>query len=361
MYKYCIIGCGLFGSVFARIMTDHGHKCIILEKRNHIGGNCYSENKSGIEIHKYGPHVFHTDSKKVWNFVNKYSEFNHFVNNIKTVFDDKLYSLPINMNTFYELWGVKTPDEAKKTIEKKRKRIANPKNFEEWILSQVGEEIYQTIFYGYTKKQWNTEPKNLPYNIAKRIPIRYEFNNNYYYSKYQGIPKNGYSFLFSQMLKGVEVSLDTEIKNIDSIKGVAEKIVYSGSIDELFGYSLGKLEWMSHKFVEEEMIGDYQGNAIINYSNESEPCMRIVEHKFFDKRTSEKKNTIITKEYSGVWSEGKERMYPINNKRNKELYDSYKLIIPSNVIIGGRCGMYKYLDMDKTILLAMKACDNELL
>lgn len=360
MYDYLIVGSGLFGSVFARLMTDKGKKCIIIEKRGHIGGNCYSYKDSGIEVHKYGPHVFHTDSKKAWDFVNKYSEFNQFVNNIKVKYNNEMYSLPINMNTFYELWKIDSPNEARELLNKKRVKIKNPKNLEEWVLSQVGEEIYYKIFYGYTKKQWGVEPKTLNYNIAKRIPIRFEFNNNYYYSKYQGIPSNGYTDMFEKILDGIKVVLNTDFdKKVN--KKIYRKVVYSGSIDELFDYRYGELGWRSHRFVHSKLIGDYQGNPIINYSSEAEAYTRIIEHKFFNPDTVKNKTTIITKEYPEAWYRGKEKMYPINNKRNKELYDKYVEKISDNFIIGGRCGSYRYLDMDKTILSAMKAVENELL
>lgn len=361
MYDYCIVGSGLFGSVFARMMTDHGKKCIILERRNHIGGNCYSYNECGIEVHKYGPHIFHTTSKKVWDFVNKYSNFNQFQNNIKSKSGGKLYSLPINMNTFYELWGVVTPNEAFSLLKEKIVKIDNPQNFEEWVISQLGEEIYYRFFYGYTKKQWGTEPKNLSFNIAKRLPIRYEFNNNYYNSTYQGIPSEGYTSMFESMLKKIEVVLNVDFKKEQKIKNISKKIVYSGSVDELFDYDIGKMRWRSSRFVHSSLEGSYQGNPIVNYPSLSEDYTRVIEHKFFSPATIKKKSTIITKEYSEEWVEGKEKMYPINDADNKELHKKYLERIPGNFIIGGRCGSYKYLDMDKTILLAMKAVENELL
>jgi UDP-galactopyranose mutase len=349
-YDFLIIGSGLFGCVFAQQAQFNNKTCLILEKRNHPFGNCYTENISGINIHKYGPHIFHTSNDKIWNYVNQFSSFNNYVNRPKVNYQGKLYSFPINLFTLYQLWGVNSPDQARVRLEKEKVKIDNPQNLEEWILSQVGEEIYHTFIYGYTKKQWNTEPKNLPSFIIKRLPIRLNFDDNYFNDSYQGIPIGGYSKMMNNMIDGIEVILETDyLKNRDYWNSKAKTLVYTGPIDEFYDYEFGVLDYRSLRFEHEKLeVPDYQGNAIINYTDYSVPFTRIIEHKHFEK--NETNHTIITKEYSQDWSKSLERFYPINNDKNNDLYAKYKsLSQTSKVIFGGRLGEYKYYDMHQII------------
>lgn len=349
-YDYIIVGSGLFGSIFAREMLEMGRTCLVIDKRNHIGGNCYTENKDGIHIHKYGPHIFHTNSDKIWKYMNKWTDFNHFTYRPKVNYKDKLYSFPINLFTLYQLWGVTTPEQAKQKIEKEKVNIPNPSNLEEWILSQVGEEIYKTFIYGYTKKQWNKSPKDLPASIIKRLPIRLFFDDNYFDDKYQGIPTEGYTPIFEKLLKNIPIELGVDyLKEKNKWDSLAKKIVYTGAIDEFFDYDLGTLEWRSLKFEEEHLnIPDYQGVASVNYTEESVPYTRIVEHKHFN--FGKQTHTVITKEYPEEWDKTKEKYYPLNDDKNNSLYLKYKQKINSDkYIFGGRLADYKYYDMDQVI------------
>lgn len=366
-FDYVIVGCGLFGSVMARELTDAGKKCLIIEKRNHIGGNCYTSNvvidggKTNIHVHMYGPHIFHTNDEKIWNYVNKFSKFNNFINRPKVNYKDQLYSFPINLFTLYQLWGVKTPEEAKSKLDEVKIVNDKPVNLEEWIVSQVGKDIYQKFIYGYTKKQWGRDPSLLPSFIIKRLPIRLNFDDNYFEDKYQGIPENGYTELFHNLLKGIEVQYNVDyLSNKDYYDSLAKKVIYTGPIDEFFNYELGKLEWRSLRFEHEiKDIPDYQGNAIVNYTDESIPYTRIVEHKHFNFDKSNK--TVITKEYPQNWDESKEKYYPINDEKNNNLYDQYKSKIDhSKYLFGGRLATYKYYDMHQVIGSALSCAKKEI-
>lgn len=360
-YDYVIVGSGLFGAIFARQMTDAGAKCLVLDKRKHIGGNCYTSNDNGIHVHEYGPHIFHTNSDVVWNYMNRWTKFNNYVNRPKVLYKNKLYSFPINLFTLYQLWGVKTPQEADKKLQEVKLNIQNPSNLEEWILTQVGEEIYYTFIYGYTKKQWGKEPKELPSFIIKRLPIRLNFDDNYYEDKYQGIPIGGYTSIFEKLLKDIPVETGIDyLLDREKINGMGRKVVYTGPIDEFFNYEHGILEWRSLKFEKETLqIPDYQGNAIINYTEENIPYTRICEHKHFDLQNQ--KHTVITKEYPQNWDKTKEKYYPVNDEKNNTIYQSYKKQIDDNkYIFGGRLADYKYYDMHQVVGSALVRSDSEI-
>jgi len=350
MFDYLIVGSGLFGAIFARELTDAGFKCLVIDKRSHIGGNCYTRKIGTIDVHEYGPHIFHTSSKPVWDYMNRWTEFNHFVYRPKVNNTDNLYSFPINLFTLYQLWGIKTPEEAKLKLEQVKIKNNNPKNLKEWILSQVGQEIYEKFIYGYTKKQWGKDPTELPASIIKRLPIRLTMDDNYFDDCYQGIPKNGYTEIFEKLLNGIEIKLNTDyFKNKNYWDSVSKKIVYTGAIDEFFNYDLGKLEWRSLWFEHETYnINDYQGNAAINYTDETIPYTRIVEHKHFN--FSKDLFTIITKEYPQAWDTSKEKFYPVNDEKNNNLYKNYKARIDeTKYIMGGRLADYKYYDMHQVV------------
>ena len=365
-YDYVIVGAGIFGSVFAREATDAGKKCLILDKRNHIAGNCYtnaclSESGEAIHAHAYGPHIFHTNNERIWNYANKFCKFNNFVNRPKVNYKDNIYSFPINLFTLYQLWGVKTPEEAKLILESKKIKIQNPNNLEDWVLSQVGEEIYDKFIKGYTSKQWGRSPDKLPSFIIKRLPIRLNFDDNYFEDAYQGIPESGYTNLFKKLNEGIEVKLNTDyFLNREYFESISNKIVFTGSIDEFFDYSLGELEWRSLRFENEILnIEDYQGNAIVNYTDIQIPYTRITEHKHFN--FSKNCNTIITKEFPQAWDRTKEKFYPVNDDKNNKLYLKYKeMINPHKFIFGGRLADYKYYDMHQVIGSALDRWKKEM-
>ncbi len=354
MYDYLIVGAGLFGVTFARLATDSGRSCLVIDKRPHIGGNCYTENVEGINIHKYGAHIFHTNNKVVWNFINRFTEFNNYINSPKAYSKGKLYSLPFNMNTFYEMWGVTTPSQAKEIIEQ-QKFQGTPTNLEEQALSLVGQDIYQTLIKGYTEKQWGKSATELPSFIIKRLPLRFTFNNNYFNDTYQGIPIGGYTSMIQKMLDGIEVQLNIDyLSNRNHFNSLANQVVYTGCIDEFFDYEFGKLEYRSLRF--EHQIKDtdnFQGNVVINYCDSEVAHTRILEHKHFEKTQSSK--TVITYEYPQEYQEGMIPYYPINDKRNQMIYENYKNKSSSltNFIFGGRLAEYKYMDMDTVIKSAM--------
>ncbi len=363
MYDYLIVGAGFFGAVFAREMTDHGKKCLVIDKRSHIGGNCYTKDIEGINVHKYGAHIFHTSDKEVWEYVNRYAEFNNYVNSPVAVYGDELYNLPFNMNTFSRMWGIRTPQEAKAKIAEQisELNIGEPANLEEQALSLVGRDVYEKLVKGYTEKQWGRKCCDLPAFIIKRLPLRFTYDNNYFTDRYQGIPIGGYTSIFERLLDGIEVRLNTDYKSVkNSIE--AKKIVYSGCIDEFFDYSLGALEYRSIRLDTEILDSDnYQGNAVVNYTSADVPYTRIIEHKHFE--FGQQPVTVISREYSAEWSIGTEPYYPLNDARNNDLYAQYAALAETrpDVIFGGRLGQYKYYDMDKVIRAALDTVKSELI
>lgn len=363
-YDYLIVGSGLFGSIFAYEASKRGKKCLVIEKRNHIGGNIYCENVHGINVHKYGAHIFHTSNKEVWEYINRFAEFNNYINSPVAVYKDELYNLPFNMNTFSKMWGIKTPAEARAIIEEQKAQyhIENPKNLEEQALSLVGKDVYEKLVKGYTEKQWGRSCTELPSFIIKRLPVRYTYDNNYFNDRYQGIPIGGYTKIIEKMLDGIDVLLETSFEDYKSKNDISDmKIIYTGNIDEYFGYKYGALQYRTVRF-ETEYLPDtdnYQGNAVVNYTEREVPYTRIIEHKHFEFGTGE--GTVISREYSSEWSVGIEPYYPINNDENNALYQKYEELArgEKNVIFGGRLGKYKYYDMDKVIESALEAVKNE--
>lgn len=355
MYDYLIVGAGLFGAVFAHEMKQKGVKCLVIDRRGHIGGNCYTQQIEGINVHRYGAHIFHTSDKEIWDYVNRFAEFNNFVNSPMAVYDSEIYNLPFNMNTFSKMWGIKTPLEAKKIIAEQISRldITEPKNLEEQALLLVGTDIYEKLIKNYTEKQWGRKCSNLPAFIINRIPIRFTYDNNYFTDRFQGIPINGYTQIFEKLLDGVDVILNTDYKNFkNEIK--VKKILYTGCIDEFFDYCYGKLEYRSLRF-ENEILNEenFQGNAVINYTGADVPYTRIIEHKHFE--FGKQTKTVISREYSVEWKKGFEPYYPVNDEKNRELYAKYLVLAEEhpNIIFGGRLGEYKYYDMDKVIRAAL--------
>ncbi len=356
MYDYLIVGAGLFGSVFAQQATEAGKKCLVIEKSNHIGGNCFTREIEGIHVHIYGPHIFHTDNEKIWQYMNRWTTFNHYVNRPKVHFKDKIYSFPINLMTLNQLWGVKTPLEAQTRLAEVRQDIKDPKNLEEWILSQVGKEIYETFIEGYTTKQWNRHPTKLPASIIKRLPIRMTYDDNYFNDRYQGIPIGGYTAIFEKLLAGSDVLLGVNyFEDRHILDKLARKIVYTGPIDQFFMYQFGRLEYRGLKFETKVLeCQDYQGNAVVNYTEKDVPYTRITEHRHFDlKKDGEK--TVVTWEYPDDWSENKVPYYPVNDDANNKLRDQYKELAAQrpDVIFGGRLASYMYYDMHQVVASAL--------
>ena len=352
MYDLLIVGAGLFGSSFANICINSNKRVLIIDKREHIGGNCFTKKENNIDVHMYGPHVFHTNNKKIWDYVNKFSLFNNFINRPKVSYDNKIYSFPINLMTLYQLWGISDPIKAKEKLEKVRLKIESPKNLEEWALSQIGYDLYQTFIYGYTKKQWNCEPKDLPSSIIKRIPIRLNFNDNYFNDDYQGIPAEGYTNMILNMVEGADIVLGVDyFKDREYWDSKAKNIIFTGKIDEFYNYSYGRLDYRGLRFETTNMdIDDHQGNAVINYTDYKIPYTRIIEHKHFNLKEGQN-NTIITKEYPDEYDDSKIPYYPMNNIKNNELYNKYHNINTSQnkIIFGGRLAEYKYFDMHQII------------
>ncbi len=362
-YDYLIVGSGLFGSVFAYEAKKHGKKCCVLEKRDHIGGNVYCEKTEGITVHKYGAHIFHTANKRVWEYVNSLCEFNRFTNSPVANYKGEIYNMPFNMNTFSKLWGVITPDEAKAKIEEQRSIIkGEPSNLEEQAISLVGEDIYRKLIKGYTEKQWGRDCKELPAFIIKRLPVRFTYDNNYFNDPYQGIPVGGYNVLIEKLLEGTEVICGADYNSDrEKYNSLAEKIIYTGTIDSFYDYKFGKLEYRSLRFENQVLDTDnFQGVAVVNYTDRETPYTRIIEHKHFEFGTQEK--TVITKEYPSPRQEGMEAYYPVNDEKNQELYGKYKVLADkeNNVIFGGRLAEYKYYDMDKVIESALNVADEVL-
>ncbi len=395
-YDYLIVGAGLYGAVFTHEMNKAGKKCLVIDKRKHIAGNIYTKQWNDINVHWYGAHIFHTSNKKIWDYVNQFAEFNNYINSPVAVYKDELYNLPFNMNTFSKMWGVKTPAEAKAKIEEQVAKVktdlkGEATNLEEHALSMVGKDVYEKLIKGYTEKQWGRDCKDLPAFIIKRLPLRFTYDNNYFNDRYQGIPIGGYTAIVEKMLEGIDIILGTEYKKFitdESIKSNYswDKVVYTGMIDEYFDYSLGELEYRSLKFEHELLEYDksedtnnqqiaqdnpkpncdvdgclnYQGNAVVNYTEREIPYTRIIEHKHFE--FGKQPDTVITREYPVTWKRGDEPYYPINDDRNGQLYEQYKALAEreTNVIFGGRLGGYKYYDMDKVIEAALDAVEAEI-
>lgn len=362
-YDYLIVGAGLFGSIFAYEANKRGKKCLVIDKRSHVGGNIYTKEIEGINVHEYGAHIFHTSNKEIWDYVNKFAEFNRYTNSPVAVYKDELYNLPFNMNTFNKLWGVKTPAEAKAKIDAqvKESHIENPKNLEEQAISLIGKDIYEKLIKGYTEKQWGTRATELPAFIIKRLPVRFTYDNNYFNDKYQGIPVGGYTKIIEKMLDGIEVKLNTDFfENRNELEKTADKIVFTGMIDEFYNYKFGTLEYRSLRF-EHEILDEenHQGNAVVNYTEYEIPYTRIIEHKHFEYGTQNK--TVITREYPAKWNKGDEPYYPINNTRNNDMYAKYKELADkeTRVIFGGRLAEYKYYDMHNVIDQALKSVNLE--
>ena len=362
-YDYLIVGSGLFGSIFAYEANKRGKKCLVIDKRNHIGGNIYCESIEGINVHKYGAHIFHTSNRKVWDYVNSFVEFNRYTNSPVANYKGELYNLPFNMNTFYQLWKVKTPKEALAKIEEqvKEANIGEPKNLEEQAIKLVGKDIYEKLIKGYTEKQWGMKATELPSFIIKRLPVRLTFDNNYFNDKYQGIPIGGYNKIIEKMLNGIEVKLNTDFfKDREYFESIVEKVVFTGMIDEFYDYKFGSLDYRSLRF-ETEVLDEenFQGNAVVNYTEYEVPYTRIIEHKHFEYGTQEK--TVVTKEYSANWKKGDEPYYPINDKKNNEVYSKYKELADkeTDIIFGGRLAEYKYYDMHNVVERALNVVEEE--
>lgn len=369
-YDYLIVGAGLFGAVFAREMHAKGKKCLVIDKRDTIAGNIYTEEKAGISVHKYGAHIFHTSDKRIWEYVQQFAEFNHYVNSPVAVYKEELYNLPFNMNTFSKLWGVRTPAEAKEKIASQIAdlHIGNPQNLEEQALSLVGPDVYEKLIKGYTEKQWGRDCKELPSFIIKRLPLRFIYDNNYFTDPYQGIPKGGYTQIVEKLLADIPVRLGISYREFlaeNAARGSDgdsfDKVLYTGMIDEYFDYCLGELQYRSLRFEEEFLPGcdNYQGNAVVNYTEREIPYTRIIEHKHFEFGTQP--DTVITREYPAEWKRGDEPFYPVNDEKNNTLFERYRQMAEKekNVLFGGRLGQYRYYDMDKVIAAALDMAETE--
>ena len=362
-YDYLVVGAGLYGAVFAYEAKKKGKTCLVIDKRDHIAGNIYCENISGINVHKYGAHIFHTSDKKIWEYVNQFAEFNNYINSPVARYKNELYNLPFNMNTFSKMWNIATPQEAKDIIASQIAdlNITEPKNLEEQALSLVGKDVYEKLIKGYTEKQWGRDCKDLPSFIIKRLPLRFIYDNNYFNDRYQGIPIGGYTKIVEKMLDGIEVRLNTNyLDNREEFDAMADKIVYTGMIDQFYDYKLGVLEYRSVRFETEELpMENYQGNAVVNYTEREVPYTRIIEHKHFE--FGKQPTTIISREYSSEWKKGDEPYYPVNDEKNQELYKKYAELAgkEENVIFGGRLAEYRYYDMDKVIESAFSCVKKE--
>ena len=360
-YDYLIVGAGLFGAVFAHEAAEAGKRCLVIDRRGHLAGNAHMETVAGIPVHRYGAHIFHTSDREVWDYVNRYVSFNRFVNSPIAVYGDELYNLPFNMNTFSRLWGVRTPAEAKAELERQRAPYAGPepRNLEEQALKLVGRDIYEKLVKGYTEKQWGRSCRELPAFIIRRLPLRFTYDNNYFTDRWQGIPEEGYDALAEGLLAGCELRLNTAYA--PALGALAEKTLFTGPIDEFFGYRLGRLEYRSLRFETETLETDnFQGNAVVNYTAREVPYTRIIEHKHFIFGTQP--NTVITREYPEPWEPGREPYYPVNDERNSALYEEYQALAAQRpeLIFGGRLGLYRYMDMDRTIRAALDCARAEL-
>ena len=361
-YDYLIVGAGLFGAVFAHEATERGKKCLVIDRRDHIGGNIYTEEVEGIQVHRYGAHIFHTSNKQIWDYVNRFAEFNNYINSPVAVYKDELYNLPFNMNTFSKMWNIRTPQEAKDIIAAQIAdlNITDPSNLEEQALSLVGKDVYEKLVKGYTEKQWGRDCKELPAFIIRRLPLRFTYDNNYFNDRYQGIPIGGYTAIVEKLLAGSEVRTGVDfLKHREKYEALADKIIYTGMIDEYYDYKLGALEYRSVRFETETLdCENYQGNAVINYTEREVPYTRIIEHKHFEFGKQEK--TVISREYSSEWKVGDEPYYPVNDEKNGALYARYQELAANEdkVIFGGRLGAYRYYDMDKVIEAALELVFN---
>ena len=363
-YDYLFVGAGLFSATIANILTRVGKKCLVIEKRNHVAGNIYTENIDGINVHKYGAHIFHTDNKEIWDYINSFAEFNRYTNCPVANYNGTLYNLPFNMNTFTKIWSdVITPEDASRRISEQAAEMSGiiPKNLEEQAISLVGRDIYERLIKGYTEKQWGRKCTELPPSIIKRLPVRFIFDNNYFNDRYQGIPIGGYTQIVDKMLEGADIILNTDFfADKEKWLSIADKVIYTGTIDSFFDYQYGELEYRSLYFeTEKKSVANFQGNAVINYTDSNTPCTRIIEHKHFEPENSaamKKELTIITREYPKNWKKGDEPYYAVNDEKNTTLYEKYKTLADNQnkVIFGGRLGMYKYFDMDDTILVALE-------
>ena len=385
-YDYLIVGTGLFGAVFAHEMKLAGKKCLCIDKREHIGGNIHTQEWQGIQVHQYGAHIFHTSDEKIWEYINQFAEFNHYINSPIAVYRDELYNLPFNMNTFSKMWGIRTPEQAKQIIERQKAAcaVSDPVNLEEQALSLVGRDVYEKLVKGYTEKQWGRDCRELPAFIIRRLPVRFTYDNNYFTDRYQGIPIGGYTAVIERLLEGIPVILGMDYQQFVTQTGARvpgrysvncsgelestdradrfEKVVYTGMIDAYFKYELGELQYRSLRFEEEKMpeCDNYQGNAVVNYTEREIPYTRIIEHKHFE--FGKGQGTVITREYPAEWRRGDEPYYPINDSRNNELYSKYKELAEKEkkVLFGGRLGQYRYYDMDKVIAAALDMVNEEL-
>ncbi len=361
-YDYLLVGAGLFNAVFAAVARQAGKSCFCVEKRAHSGGNIYCEEREGIQVHKYGAHIFHTSNKEVWDFVNSYAEFNRFTNSPVALYKGEVYNLPFNMNTFAKLWNITRPEEAERIIAEQRKAVAGePSNLEEQAISLVGEDIYRKLIKGYTEKQWGRDCRDLPPFIIRRLPVRFTYDNNYFNDRYQGIPCGGYNVLTEALFADTEILLSTEyLQNRAEFDGMADRVIYTGPLDQFFAFRLGKLDYRSLRFETELLdMPNYQGNAVVNYTEREVPWTRIIEHKFFDFGTQPK--TVITREYPSEMKEGMEPYYPVNDEKNQKLCDAYRALAEKEekVVFGGRLGEYKYYDMDKVVESAFRLLRKE--
>ena len=368
MSKYLVVGAGLFGAVFAREAAKRGHEVAVIDKRDHIAGNIYTKEIDGIQVHQYGAHIFHTSDKEVWEYVQQFAEFNRYTNSPVANYKGHMYNLPFNMNTFAQMWGIRTPQEALDKINEQRAEMAGkePQNLEEQAISLIGRDIYEKLIKGYTEKQWGRKATELPAFIIKRVPVRLIYDNNYFNDDYQGIPKGGYTKLVENMLKSDRITVETNTNffdNKDEYLKNFDKVVYTGPIDEFFDYQLGELEYRSLRFETEEVnVGNYQGNAVINYTDAETPYTRVIEHKHFEFGKGAPNKSVITREYPANWSKGDEPYYPVNNDKNNALYAQYKDLAAkedAKVIFGGRLGQYKYYNMDQVIRAALDAVNTE--
>ncbi len=363
-YDYLIVGAGLYGAIFAHELTAAGKKCLVIDKRDHLAGNIYTYQWEGIQVHKYGAHIFHTNNPQVWEYVNRFATFNRYTNSPIANYKGEIYNMPFNMNTFNKMWGVITPAEAQAKIEEQKAQagITDPQNLEEQAISLVGTDIYEKLVKGYTQKQWGRPCDQLPAFIIRRLPVRFTYDNNYFNALYQGIPVGGYTQIVEKLLEGVEVRLNTDyLEHRQELNDLAEKVVYTGPIDAYFDYSQGVLEYRSVRFETELLeMENYQGNAVVNYTDAETPYTRIIEHKHFEFGTQPK--TVISREYSAEWSKGDQPYYPVNDQKNTEVYEKYKKLAEqqSGVIFGGRLGEYKYYDMDKVVEVTLAAVEKEL-